>query len=180
VVLVSGAPGAGKTTLAVPLAAELRFTLLRKDRIKETLHDALWDETKVAPVVDLAWSRKLGGAAMELLWTLAAEAPAVVLEANFRPHWAYERGRILALGGCVVEVNCDCPPEVAARRYAARAAISHPVHVVTSLSPELLAEFDRPVGIGELITVDTTAPVDVAALAETVRSRLLLAGEQRE
>lgn len=80
VVFVSGAPGAGKTTLAVPLAAELGFALVSKDRIKETLHDALG-----APPPDLAWSRRLGAAAMELLWALAADAPAVVVEANFRP-----------------------------------------------------------------------------------------------
>jgi hypothetical protein len=110
----------------------------------------------------------------------AAEAPAVVLEANFRPHSDYERGKITGLGGCVVEVNCCCPPEVATRRYAARAAISHPVHVVTSLSPEFIAEFDCPVGIGELLTVDTTVPVAVAAVAEAVRSQLLRAAEQRE
>jgi hypothetical protein len=55
VVFVSGAPGAGKTSLAVPLAAELGFALVRKDRIKETLHDGLG-----APPPDLAWSRKLG------------------------------------------------------------------------------------------------------------------------
>jgi predicted kinase len=66
VVLVSGAPGSGKTSLAGPLAAELGFTLLGKDRIKETLHDA-----HGAPAPDLAWSRRLGGAAMELLWALA-------------------------------------------------------------------------------------------------------------
>ncbi len=41
VVLVTGAPGAGKTTLAVPLAAELGFALLAKDRIKETLAETL-------------------------------------------------------------------------------------------------------------------------------------------
>jgi predicted kinase len=40
-VYVSGAPGSGKTSLAIPLAAELGYTLLAKDRIKETLHDAL-------------------------------------------------------------------------------------------------------------------------------------------
>jgi hypothetical protein len=33
------------------------------------------------------------------------------------------------------------------------------VHVVTSLSPALLAEYDRPVGLGDVITVDTTGPV---------------------
>jgi predicted kinase len=167
VVLVSGAPGSGKTTLAAPLAAELGFALLGKDRIKETLHDAFG-----APVSDLAWSNRLGAAAMELLWALAADAPAVVLEANFRPRHAYVRSRILALSAHPVEVNCVCPPELAARRYAERAAASHPVHVVTSLTPEMLAEFDRPVGIGELIAVDTTAPVDVAALAGQVQARL--------
>jgi predicted kinase len=165
VVLVSGAPGSGKTSLAAPLAAELGCALLGKDRIKETLHDAL-----AAPEPDLAWSRRLGGAAMELLWALAADAPAVVLEANFRPRSAYERGRISALCPRPVEVNCVCPPELAARRYTERAAAGHPVHVVIRLSPELLAEFDRPVGIGDLITVDTTGPVDVAALADRVRT----------
>lgn len=35
VVFVSGAPGAGKSTLAAPLAAELGFPLVSKDRIKK-------------------------------------------------------------------------------------------------------------------------------------------------
>jgi predicted kinase len=148
VVLVSGAPGAGKSTLAVPLAPELGFMLLRKDRIKETLHDAL-----------------------------ASGGPAVVLEANFRPHSDYERNRILALGGRVAEVNCVCSPELAARRFAERAATAHPVHVRTSLSPEQLAEYDCPMGIGEVITVDTTRPVDVAEVAAAVRSRFLNAAD---
>ena len=30
-------------------------------------------------------------------------------------------------------------------------------------------KYDRPVGIGPLITVDTTGPVDVAAVAAEVR-----------
>jgi adenylate kinase family enzyme len=36
---VSGAPGSGKTSLAILLAAELGYALLAKDRIKGTLHD---------------------------------------------------------------------------------------------------------------------------------------------
>ena len=36
-VYVSGAPGAGKSSLAVPLAAELGYPLLYKDKLKETL-----------------------------------------------------------------------------------------------------------------------------------------------
>jgi hypothetical protein len=33
---------------------------------------------------------------------------------------------------------------LAARRYRDRARTSHPVHVVTSLTPDMLAEYDRP------------------------------------
>jgi hypothetical protein len=69
-------------------------------------------------------------------------------------------------------VNCVCQTELAARRYADRAATGHPVHVVTSLSPEQMAEYDQPVGLGDLVTVGTTVPVDVAALADLVRTRL--------
>ena len=161
-VYVSGAPGAGKTSLAGPLAAELGYALITKDTIKETLHDALG-----APEADLAWSRRLGGASMELLWTLAAGAPAVVLEANFRPYSDYERGRLRGLGGQPVEVHCACPPEVAAARYNARA--THPVHVISTLPVSAMAEYDRPVGIGDLVRVDTTRPVDVAEVASQVR-----------
>ena len=162
-VYVSGAPGAGKTSLAVPLAAALGYPLLAKDRIKETLHDALG-----APEPDRAWSRRLGGAAMELLWALAADAPAVVIEANFRPYSHYERAKLSGLAAAPVEVHCACPPELAAARYNAR--ITHPVHVVTTLGVEAMAEWDRPVGIGALVTVDTTGPVDVAAVAAAIRN----------
>ena len=162
-VYVSGAPGAGKTSLAGPLAAELGYALITKDTIKETLHDALGGP----PEVDLAWSRRLGGAAMELLWTLAARAPEVVIEANFRPYSEYERGRLLGLGGRPVEVHCACPAGLASERYNARAM--HPVHVIKSLPVSAMAEYDRPVGIGDLAVVDTTVPVDVPAVAALVR-----------
>ena len=162
-VYVSGAPGSGKTSLAAPLAAKLGYALLTKDRIKETLHDALG-----APEPDLAWSRRLGAAAMELLWALATDAPAVVIEANFRPYSDYERARLSSLAARPVEVFCACPADLAMRRYSARA--THPVHVVTTLSREAMTEYDRPVGIGALITVDTTVAVDVNAVAASVQA----------
>jgi hypothetical protein len=45
------------------------------------------------------------------------------------------------------------------------------VHVITTLPLEVIAEYDRPVGIGTLATVDTTVPVRVPAVAEAVRAR---------
>lgn len=160
-VYVSGAPGSGKTSLAVPLAAELGYALLTKDRIKETLHDVLG-----APEPDRAWSRKLGAAAMELLWALASDAPAVVIEANFRPYSEYERAKLSNLAAQPVEVHCACPPRLAVKRYNAR--VTHPVHVVTTIGMEEMAEYDRPVGIGDLVTVDTSDTVDVTAVAAAV------------
>ena len=84
-VYVSGAPGSGKSTLAVPLAAELGYALLRKDRIKETLHDALG-----APEPDRVWSRRLGAAAMELLWALAALCEALDCQPGDLLRWEPE------------------------------------------------------------------------------------------
>jgi predicted kinase len=163
-VYVSGMPGAGKTSLAFPLAAELGYSLVTKDLIKETLHDAL--HVPGEGDIDREWSRKLGGAAMDLLWALAARAGDMVIEANFHPHSDYERDKLLSLDGPVVEVHCVCPAEVATARYNARQ--NHPVHLET-LPLSAMDKYDRPVGIGSLITVDTTAPVDVKAIAAQVR-----------
>jgi hypothetical protein len=104
---------------------------------------------------------------MEVLWALAADSPAVVIEANFRPYSDYERAKLSSLAARPVEVHCACPPDLAMRRYNARA--THPVHVVTTLPREAMTEYDCPVGIGTLITVDTTATVDVNAVAAAVR-----------
>lgn len=164
--MVSGAPGAGKSTLAGPLAGALGFPLLCKDVIKETLFDQLGhiaeDERRS--------SQQLGGASMELLWRLAGSCPSVVLEANFRSRSPYERERLLALSSRPIEVYCRVPIPVAARRYAQRGASAshHPVHVARTLPVEAFHEFKDPFGIGPVIEVDTTREVDIEALAVEV------------
>jgi predicted kinase len=169
IVLVTGAPGSGKTTLAGSLAASLQMSLIGKDLIKETLWDAL-----DPPDGDLEWSRRLGAAAMELIWTLAAQSRRAVLEANFRPHSEYERARLSQLSAILVEVHCSCPAEVAQERYARRAAQTdhHRAHVTPTLSSALLAEFDQPIGLGPVITVDTTRAIDLQKLTSDVLAEL--------
>lgn len=164
IVYISGRPGAGKSSLAFPLAAELGYSLVTKDLVKEALHDALYvpGEGKI----DLAWSRRLGAASFAVLWTLAARAGDMVIEANFHPDNDYALGQLRGLGGRTVEVHCACPAEVAHARYNARSR--HEVHLGT-LPLAAMDKYDRPVGIGPLITVDTTGPVDVAAVAAEVR-----------
>jgi len=175
VVIVSGPPAAGKSALAGPLAAELGFTLIAKDRIKETLHDALG----LVADTGLAWSKRLGAASMELLWALALDAPAVVLEANFWPDDARLEARMRALGAVPVEVHCRCPLDECLRRYAERAPSRHPVHadgVELRATAETFARSARPIGRGPVITVDTTGPVNVQQVAAEVW-RLLGVGQ---
>jgi len=164
IVYVSGKLGAGKTSLAVPLAAELGYSLMIKDLVKETLHDAL--HVPGEGEIDRDWSLRLGAASFELLFALAAHADGMVIEANFHPHNDYERDKLRGLGGSVVEVHCACPAEVAVARYNARQR--HEVHT-KGMTLTGMDKYDRPVGIGSLITVDTTAPVDIAAVAAEVR-----------
>ncbi len=168
-VIVSGPPGAGKSTLAVPLAQRLGLPLLRKDHIKETLHDHL-----PAHGEPRDWSRSLGGASMELIWALAQIFPAAVLEANFRPGSEYERRKLAALPAPLVEVYCRCPLELAAERYGRRSQgpARHPTHVLREVSVAMLREFDRPVALGPVIEADTRAPVNIARLAEDVLTAL--------
>jgi predicted kinase len=169
IVVLSGRPGSGKTTIASALAAELELPLFAKDSIKETLHDAMGGSDDV----DRAWSQRLGAGAMELLWRLAGDAPGCVLEANFAPTM-HPRQRVvlaeLSSGGSLVEVHCVCPPDEAARRFEARALTSsrHRIHVEKAYSDEWRS-VEAVIGLGPVIEVDTTVPVDVRAIAREVR-----------
>jgi len=157
IVLISGAPGAGKTTLALPLASRLGWPLITKDQIKETLFDAMGGVGG-----SLEESRRFGAGAMETLWALAARCPQVVLEANFRPRSDYERARLNGLNGFVVEIHCTCGVPEAIRRFKARGLAGiHPAHPWRLMDDAAFAEFDQPMGVGEVITVDTTRPTDL-------------------
>jgi predicted kinase len=170
IVILSGAPGTGKSTIAPALAVELGLPLFAKDTIKETLHDAMCEPGPV----DRAWSKRLGAGAMELLWRLAADAPACLLEANFAPSISPRPRSMLselAVDGSLIEVHCSCHREEAVRRYEARALTSarHPVHVEARY-PDEWRELETVVGLGPVVEVDTTLPVDVRAIGEAVRS----------
>ena len=83
VIVVTGLPGAGKSTLAHELARRYRLPVLAKDFIKEPLLDVLGAET------DAAFSRKLSDASFATMFRLAAEwardGHSFILEGNFRP-----------------------------------------------------------------------------------------------
>lgn len=170
ILLVSGAPASGKSTLARALAEIFGSPLISKDAIKESLFDSLGAHLMRnldAPEL----SRLLSRAAMEMLWSLAPGCPQVILEANFRPRSEYERERIAALEGRKLEVYCHCTLEEASRRFRERAtrADHHPAHSIKVMSVELLEEYDRPIGLCPVIDVETECPVNALAVAERIR-----------
>jgi len=76
------------------------------------------------------------------------------------------------LSGTLIEVRCRCPRELAQARYSARSERRHAGHLDNERpSEELWNEHHlRPLGLGPLIEVDTTAPVDVKPLADRIRA----------
>ena len=163
-VVVGGVPGSGKTTLARPLARELRLPLVSKDTIKEALFDVLGTG-------DLEWSRRLGQAAHRVMYAIAAESQGAVLESHFWRGLAEDDLR--ALGSPMIQVYCRCPLDLAADRYRQRAtsADRHPGHLPEHQAEEVTKAWrekePQPLDLdGELIEVDTSKPVGAPTIAD--------------
>ena len=159
-VLVGGRPGSGKSTLATALADELELPLLVKDEIKEALMDALGRPASVAE------SRRLGRAAVLAMLAVARRSRSAVLDSTW---FAYTRPHVEALPGALVEVRCVAPVETARARYVARAAGRHEGHLdLARDESELWGAPVEPLGVVPCLDVDTSGPVDVAALAADI------------
>jgi predicted kinase len=168
IILVHGPPGSGKTTVARALASELKLPLFAKDDVKEALYESLGTG-------DADWSRRLGGAAYELLFLVAgaelAAGRSLVLEGNFVAG-AAELTLAALPPHRVVQVYCDAPEKVLLERYLARDR--HPGHLDLERAEEvrenIRAGRHRPLELdARLIQLDTTSAVDPAGLASSIR-----------
>jgi hypothetical protein len=165
-VIANGAPGAGKTTLARPLARALGLPLISKDPITEAIADVL------GPSGDLQWSSRLGAAAFEVMWAIARETVDSVLEGNFGPESVEH---ILTLPARPIEIYCSCRTDDVLRRFRERAPGRHPIHLGLAhhdrLKDRVATVPPSPLNIGPVLEVDTSEPVDIGVVEAWVREQ---------
>jgi predicted kinase len=173
IVVVTGPPASGKSTVARALAEGLRLPLIAKDPVKEVLFDALGH-------TELEWTKRLGTAVYPLLYhaleTQLQAGRSCVVEANFDHDAASERLRRLQerLPFRALQVVCTAPPEELLERYVARTGSRHPGHFdelrVDDVREAIAAGRWRRLELeGETIELDTSQQVDLEGLTEQVR-----------
>ena len=186
-VIISGPPCSGKTTLGRRLAQEFGLPLVSRDEIKETLFDTLgWS--------DREWSQRLGRASHELLYKFVEKMldarASCIIESNFDP--AYANQRFLALKKKYrfdsLEVRCIAEGQVLFERFISRAETGarHPGHVEQLQAEEqksiLLAGRLEPLNIGGTrIEVDTTdfKTIDYDRISNTLNAELAKSSDVR-
>src|SRR5262249_11022861 len=137
--VVSGLPASGKSTLSRKLAPALNLSLIDKDEILEGLFGALG-------IGDSDWRKQLSRASDEILRRLATSSSGAVVTSFWRhQEMPVESGTprdwVTAASQRVVEVYCVCDPEIAATRFVNR--LRHPGHLdrVKQREEEVLSTF---------------------------------------
>lgn len=174
-IIVTGAPATGKTTIARLLADGFHLPLISKDAIKEDIYDNL----EGASPSD---SHRLGYVAIRLMhsWArrLLEKNVSIIIESNFRRTLSVDDLRELLAISRPVLVQCVAPEDAVVDRYVERSVRGerHPVHADASQVGELQNDLERDeydlrsLGLPS-VTVDTAASeTDIHDLIIRVRA----------
>jgi predicted kinase len=184
-ILITGAPCTGKTTIAQHLANEFHLPFIHKDGIKERLFDRLgWKD-------DRQWSKLLSLTSYDLLYYFIEAqlkpSHSLIAEANFKAD--IDTLKILDLQArytfAPFQIFCYADPDILIQRFIERgdSAERHPGHIdqtmVADIRLSLLKNEYRPLEVGgQILKIDTTdldhlnyTPV-TAVLAQALRQSL--------
>ena len=116
-IIVGGAPGTGKSTLAQQISRALNVPVLSKDMFRETLVDATGLRTRDEVRAQSALLfRLLYGIAGRLL----QDGSSVIAECNFRRDISEPELMPLVERSRAVQIHCETSKEESLRRYVAR------------------------------------------------------------
>jgi len=182
IIIVTGRPATGKSTLAKWLSQELKIPLVSKDSIREELFDRLgWKDRK--------WAQELGKASVDMMFYFAqAELEvghSIIMDNSFYPPVSNSRFQALKEKYHTesIQIVCDSDRETLFQRFKSRADSGnrHPGHGDHDVLEELyanLADTSSPIleiG-GSVIEVDTTdfVKVDYQEILKQVKKSLAL------
>jgi predicted kinase len=164
IIVVTGMPGTGKTTLGKTLSEKYRLPFISKDALKERMFDTLgWN--------DKAWSLKVSAASHRVMDYIIEEelraGHSIIVESNFKQSIDSERFRgIQAQYGCeIVQILCWAEGEVVFDRFMGRIenAVRHQGHVEEMSAAQIRQEFvdsngkDIPLDVeGDTVELNTT------------------------
>jgi len=161
-IVISGPPCTGKTTLGNKIAEQFDLPFVSKDDIKELLFDSLG-------IKDREWSRQLGISSYRLLYyfieAILRAGNSLIVESNFQDEYDSEQFQNLMknYGFTTLQIQCKTKGEVLFKRFKKRSESGerHPGHVdhlnYSEFEESLLKGSYKPLEIeGEVVYIDTT------------------------
>lgn len=173
-VLISGLPASGKTTLAHQIGSALSLPVIDKDDILDRLFDS-------KGVGDASWRRKLSRESDEILLREATASKGAILASFWHlSGMPMDSGTptdwVNPLLFQVVTVHCECDVKIAAERFLQRKR--HHGHLDQNSSYEqLVTNFEQlnrlePIIIGERIIANTSGMTNIEPVVQQIREHL--------
>lgn len=171
--IFTGLPASGKTSLARTLAQELNLEFIDKDDFLEAMFETedcggIDERRHLSRLSDQTFKKAVIAApraAVVSFW----RGPSVAESSGTSVDWVFE------LPAEIIEIYCECPAEIAALRFTSRKR--HPSHFDNTRTLEVLRKSfdalvcDGPLGLGKLIRVNTASQIDMAQVVNSIRSK---------